>query len=152
MICFCTIFCDAWLFCDIWAFTSQIDFFGWHKITSIFLPIEKCHTRKIKWFSIQLVGMPYCFFTQTVLSFTKWSTYILLIRESPFLKQEPLLTIFIHIPSTWAYSLVLLHVIETAISITCHWCHTPKHWCIPHKAGGQFKVTPASTANQTNQI
>jgi hypothetical protein len=44
LICSCTISCDAWLFFDIWAFTSHIDFFGWHKITSIFQPIEKCVT------------------------------------------------------------------------------------------------------------
>jgi hypothetical protein len=50
MICFCTIFCDAWLFCDGWAFTSQIDFFGRHKIISIFQPIEKHVTWIIKWY------------------------------------------------------------------------------------------------------
>jgi hypothetical protein len=50
MICFCIIFRDAWLFCDVWAFTSQIDFFGWHKTISIFQPIEK-FTLKIKWYA-----------------------------------------------------------------------------------------------------
>jgi hypothetical protein len=50
IICFCTVFCNAWLFKDVWAITSQI-YFLWVTPDHLnFSTNRKMCTWKMKWF------------------------------------------------------------------------------------------------------